>query len=854
MVLGRDQSCDIVLDDASISPRHLAIEAHGQRYQLMDLGSERGTWVRGRQVVAAEVGLWELIRIGARVVRIGQVLSESRMAAPALVIGRDPDVDIVLDHTSVSRQHARLNLRGERFWLTDLNSRFGSAVDGESVSGRAEITAESALTLGRREVPQEQLAEWLDRLRALLPSEDDTTSQVLIPEDGSVLIGRSPDADLVLDDPQVSWEHARIDASGGTWQITDLRSRNGTFVGGRQIRQAPLSPDDQLALGPVLLSLRGGRICRSDLDPTEVRLDCADVERTLPSGARLLDRVSFTAFPGELVAVMGPSGCGKTTLLSVLSGRTTPSAGQVRLNGRPLHGHFEQFRQRIGLVSQHDVMHTELTVGEVIWHTAQLRLPSDLPRSVIRNQVDRILEQMGLTEIADHRIGDARQRGISGGQRRRVSIAMELVTDPAVLFLDEPTSGLDASSALEIVQILQRLAVSGKTILLTIHQPRVEVFGMLDRLLLLARGGRLVWFGPADPEASDHLAEQSQRPRTGNPADFILDVVEGEQTPEAWQALWDESTARQLYVDAWREETSALEGFGSAQLRSRSAWSELGILTRRGLLRKARDRATLAVQLLQAPIIAGLAGLLFDKEPDFGLGLPRLCVLSDVLPALFMLGSAALWFGCSNVARELVGDRPMFHRERLSGLSVRAYLGAVFTVQFALAAAQVLLLVLIAWPLIGLSWATFGPAWVLLLTTSACSIGLGLLLSSLARTEVAAISLVPLVLLPLLMLSGYLKLYRELGALAQALTWGNPMRWIFEGLVSLEYAAAGKPDVVGECLGFTGAGMGQPMAFLSVGTVTLLGLTLWRLTSTTRGPRARSTSKQGAKAQSSEST
>ena len=238
----------------------------------------------------------------------------------------------------------------------------------------------------------------------------------------------------------------------------------------------------------------GNRYLDVRLDAVMVKLDVKDINSS--DRITLVNNVSISVGAGEMVALMGPSGAGKTSLLDVLSGKRRPSEGQVLINNIPLHDHIAETKHLIGFVPQDDVMHRDLTVFEVLHHAAKLKLPSDMDHDALVEKVDRLITQMGLAHIRDQIIGDEKTRGISGGQRKRVNIAIELITSPRLLFLDEPTSGLDAQSTLELLQILRGLADEGQTIIMTIHQPRKEAFLLLDNLILLANGGRLAFFGP----------------------------------------------------------------------------------------------------------------------------------------------------------------------------------------------------------------------------------------------------------------------------------------------------------------------------------------------------------------------
>ena len=228
--------------------------------------------------------------------------------------------------------------------------------------------------------------------------------------------------------------------------------------------------------------------------------------------------------------------------------------GSLTLNGRDLNNNWEEFRHNIGYVPQDDVIHRDLTVYEVLYYGAKIRLPRDIPEEKVRETVERLLTRMGLAHIKHSIIGDEKNRGISGGQRKRVNIALELLTEPHLLFLDEPTSGLDATSTLEVLNILRTLADSGKTVVMTIHQPRVEAYKLIDLLLMMGKGGKLVYFGPAHPDATQYFGEAAEQPfQDGNPADYIMDVLEnpvsGKLTDsEQWRQRFIESTYHKRFV------------------------------------------------------------------------------------------------------------------------------------------------------------------------------------------------------------------------------------------------------------------------------------------------------------------
>ena len=334
----------------------------------------------------------------------------------------------------------------------------------------------------------------------------------------------------------------------------------------------------------------------------EIRIDAFNLVRELPSGKRLLDDVSLSIYPGEMVALMGPSGAGKTTLLELLTGQREATKGAVLLNGRDLLKSWGEFRHTIGYVPQDDIMHRDLTVYEALFHAAKLRLPRDLPTEAVEAHVEKLMNRMGLLPLKDSIIGSEKVRGISGGQRKRVNIAMELITEPSLLFLDEPTSGLDASSTLEVLQLLRKLADSGKTIILTIHQPRIEAYGLMDNLILLAKGGHLAYFGPAKGQAVHYFEERvaAKKPTEKNPADFIMDVLESKPELIGRALISNQVPMSDLFRIAWGKSKKTRNMLPP---KGRSLLSQFYVLLTRYSRRKLRDRTALTIQLLQAPVI-----------------------------------------------------------------------------------------------------------------------------------------------------------------------------------------------------------------------------------------------------------
>ena len=250
-----------------------------------------------------------------------------------------------------------------------------------------------------------------------------------------------------------------------------------------------------------------------------VSIEAAGIVVNAPDGTRLLDPISLTIYPSELVALMGPAGSGKTTLLKALNGYTPPASGKVLFNGSNLYQFYDLFRQQMGYVPQDDIVHPQLTVREALYFSTKLR--TDLSDEEIEKRIDKVLDDLGMRDKKNSLIGSPERKVLSGGQRKRVNIAMELITDTPVLFLDEPTSGLSSYDAEGVVDLLKRLARSGKTIITTIHQPSISIFRKFDDLIMISRDpgrpGALAYFGPAYPDSIVFLHPRSPGETQENP-------------------------------------------------------------------------------------------------------------------------------------------------------------------------------------------------------------------------------------------------------------------------------------------------------------------------------------------------
>ena len=557
------------------------------------------------------------------------------------------------------------------------------------------------------------------------------------PPPARVLIGRDADCDVTIDDLLVSRRHAQllVQPDGG-YELLDLGSSNGTFVNGRRVDRVRLQDLDVVGVGHHVFRLVGTNL-EEYHDDGSVGFEALGLTVRTEEGKELLHGLGFSLEERSFVAVVGPSGSGKSTLLNALTGFRPALEGSVLYGGRDLYADYEELRTRIGFVPQDDIVHAQLTVRQALLYAARLRFPADVPGPERERRVDEVIEELDLDDRAHLPI-----ERLSGGQRRRVSVGLELITKPSLLFLDEPTSGLDPGYERSLMGLLRRLADDGRTVVVVTHS--VQSLRLCDRVLFLAPGGRMAYFGPSQLAPAyfgcNDLQEVFQRLTPG--------------------ADWDTRFRSHPYFDRYvqrpdsapRKQSEARPRRHTTLPRPRDWTAQLGILTRRYARVLASDRRNLALLLLQPPLL-GL--LMMAALPAHELTAPaegEVRVVSRAGLVLLVVVLGMTWLGASNAIREVVKENPVFRRERAVGLSVTAYLGSKVIVLGALTVLQAAILVPIAlarqgapadgaflpWPLVEfiLGGALAGLA----------SMALALLISSVARTADRAMTVLPLVL------------------------------------------------------------------------------------------------------------
>jgi ABC-type multidrug transport system ATPase subunit len=466
-----------------------------------------------------------------------------------------------------------------------------------------------------------------------------------------------------------------------------------------------------------------------------------------------LDGVSFSVAAGELVAIVGPSGAGKTTLLDAIAGVAVTSAGSVRFDGIDVHANLRKFRGVIGYVPQDDIIHADLSLQHTLRYAARLRLPSSTTRAEVDNAVARAIDSVGLSEHADVRVGS-----LSGGQRKRASIAVELLTEPRVFFLDEPTSGLDPATSTELIAQLRQLADGSATVVFTTHS--VEDLDACDRVVFMARGGRVAFVGTVE-DALEHFAVSS--------------------FPELYRRLAGRDSITRAAVPAAPD---PVDDDGRRDVHKRPVargFTQWHVLTRRTLETFVRNPLTLAILLASPALVVGMFAVLF-RPGAFELQDPS---PSSMVMIGFWIAFAAFFFGLTYGLLQICTERTIVHRERLVGLRLGAYVASKATVlvPFLLVVIVAMLGVLrVMNRLPARPLSTYASVAVGLLLCSVAALGVGLLTSAAVGNVSQATLALPMLCFPAVLFAGAILPVHLMARAGAVLSVVMPTRWAFEAI------------------------------------------------------------------------
>ncbi|WP_454316231.1 FHA domain-containing protein [Streptomyces phaeoluteigriseus] len=638
--LGRDPQGDVVLDDARVSWRHATVSFNGRGWTLEDHGSTNGTFVQGRRVHQVDLGPGSAVHLGN------------------------------------ATDGPRLNLSGAQAAVAQPQQPYAAQAANPSWAQPAPP---------QQQAPQQPQPGWQppQQVNAPIPQQQGpgvgagappvygdrsptTFHQFSL---GRVMrIGRALENDLVVSDLQVSRNHAEFHSTpDGRMEIRDLGSHNGTYVNGQPIAKGGsqlLGPTDIVGVGHSTFRIVGDRL-EEFVDTGEVSFSARHLTVTVDGGKQILKDVSFGVPEKSLIAVIGPSGSGKSTLLKALTGYRPANEGDVLYDNRNLYKQFAELRQRIGLVPQDDILHKELTVKKALKYAAKLRFPADTTAAERDARIDEVLRELKLDIHKEKKV-----TSLSGGQRKRVSVALELLTKPSLIFLDEPTSGLDPGMDRDVMQLLRGLADDGRTVLVVTHS--VAELAICDKLLVMAPGGSVAYFGPPE-EALNFFGYDTW-------AD-VFSAFENYRDYD-WAGRWKGSQHYQMYaadIDAIAPQPVSMTPMQAMRPPKPQGWmSQFVTLVRRYTSVIVSDKGFLGLMVI-LPAVLGAVSLLIDSgnsllpnpvNPKSGRIIPN----GTATTVLLILAVGACFAGAANSVRELIKERVIYERERATGLSRSAYL------------------------------------------------------------------------------------------------------------------------------------------------------------------------------------
>ncbi|MEU0220669.1 FHA domain-containing protein [Streptomyces sp. NPDC006265] len=781
--LGRDPQGDVVFDDARVSWRHATVSFNGRSWVIEDHGSTNGTFVQGQRIHQMELGPGSAVNLGNAT--DGPRLNLSGAAASVATPQAQP--------------------QQQPYAAQGANPGWAPQAPAQQPPHQQASHPQAAQQAGWQQpqqaaahIPQQQGPGGVAGAPPVYGDRSPTTFHQF--SLGRVMrIGRALENELVVSDLQVSRHHAEFHATpDGRMEIRDLGSHNGTYVNGQPIAKGGtqlLGPTDVVGVGHSTFRIVGDRL-EEFVDTGEVSFSARHLTVTVDGGKQILKDVSFGVPEKSLIAVIGPSGSGKSTLLKALTGYRPANQGEVLYDNRNLYKQFAELRQRIGLVPQDDILHKELTVKKALKYAAKLRFPADTTGAEREARIDEVLRELKLDIHKDKKV-----TSLSGGQRKRVSVALELLTKPSLIFLDEPTSGLDPGMDRDVMQLLRGLADDGRTVLVVTHS--VAELAICDKLLVMAPGGSVAYFGPPE-EALNFFGYDTW-------AD-VFSAFENYRDYD-WAGRWKGSQHYQMYaadIDAVAPQSVQVPQMQAMKPPKPQGWmSQFVTLVRRYVSVIVSDKGFLALMVI-LPAVLGAVSLLIDADkgllpnpanPQSGRIIPN----GTATTVLLILAVGACFAGAANSVRELIKERVIYERERATGLSRSAYLMSKVFVLGMITVLQGLLVGVIGFssreiPEEGL---VFGSATLVELSVPIMALGFtsmmfGLIISSLVKTAEKTMPLLVMFAIIQVVFTGCLfTLHGSIGV--NQFSFLMPSRWaVAASGATLDFNKISPPETAGD--------------------------------------------------------
>src|SRR6266568_1069031 len=811
-------------------------------------GTQASLFTAGSEVSAGTANIR-----GVPSLEISSNVHQDKQAYPltkqVINIGRDPSNDIVINELVVSGFHAQIVREGNQLVLvhphpTRQSTLNGLLYQGHHIQGNEQFRR----PLARGDIFR--IGDEHGTLVTLTFNDGSGAPQDIAPEirpiplgAAVITIGRLPSNNVVLNHPQVSGQHARLEQVRGGYRIIDMGSTNHVYVNAQRVTNQLLKPGDEVRIGPFKLTYTGMQLTQHD-ESNSIRIDALHLKKVGNKQTILISDISVAVPPRKFVALVGGSGAGKSTLMDALNGLRPAQQGAVLYNGQDYYRHLAAFSTQLGYVPQDDIIHRDLTVERALYYAAKMRLPEDFTAEQVRQRIDEVLDDVEMKHRRHLLVSK-----LSGGQRKRVSIALELLANPSVFFLDEPTSGLDPGLDRKMMFLLRKLADKGHTIVLVTHA--TNNINACDYVCFLAAGGHLAYFGPPS-ETRTYFGK----------ADFaeiyaLLEPnPENPQAPEEAETRFKASLDYQQYVSELINEAPLGNGKAPRQRRKTkqpkrgNPWKQFVLLSLRYIELLKNDLGNLLILLLQAPIIGLLLILLVkyeigtgafdatsiancpttatiltttglrdvpgpanpavsmkcDRVDDFLKNNPNgrayaakrggeSTALQDfILPGsggdaqkvLFIMAFTAVLFGSVNAAREIVKEAPIYRRERAVNLGIIPYMFSKIVVLTLLCLLQTAMLVIIVSIVEPFHQGIFLPAilevYITMALTALAGLMVGLTVSAVAPNNDRAMSFIPIILIPQVIFSGTVFAFKDW--FTQLLSMAFAARWSMAALGS----------------------------------------------------------------------
>ncbi|MGA3058097.1 MAG: FHA domain-containing protein [Candidatus Limnocylindrales bacterium] len=686
-------------------------------------------------------------------------------------VGRDLACDIVASHKSVSRRHGEFVFTDGSWTYRDLASANHSWVAGRPVAD-VMIDEKTEIGLGRdtglvlrvklapttaapgKQRPVAGAASISTPRRT--PSTPAAPERVLRLSGRELTIGRASGNDIVVNDLLVSRSHASIRRMAkDRFAVVDLGSTNGTFVNGRRVATAQLREDDLISVGGHVFRFAAQSI-QERLDPSGPWLCALDIGVTTHDGKTLLRDIRFALEQSRLMSIVGPSGAGKSTLLRALTGQEPADRGYVLYGGRDLYASLD-LRQRMGYVPQQDLLHSQLSAREALDYAAELRFARDVDATSRSSRIDEVIAELGLSECQHRQVSE-----LSGGERKRTSVAAELLSKPPLLFLDEPTSGLDPGNEDQLTTLLRALADGGRTVVVATHS--LVTLEQCDQVLFLAQGGHEAYYGPP-AEASEYFRKQG----AGETYPKVFAALNDERAAPAFASRFGANPAARANVDeplaAARSAQETHPSHAPQAQPNTDRVRQWWVLVRRYLAVLRSDRLASLILLAQAPFFALLFNILYPYN------VMSTANASEATILIWLMVVGATWIGTSNAIREVVKERAILRREHGLGLSLASYVASKVAVLGVITAGECAFLAIatigplqrlpaadpidhLSLPGSGVLLSSALPEVVLdVVLAGLAAMGVGLLVSALVRTADQANFALPLLLVAQVVLS-----------------------------------------------------------------------------------------------------